>query len=941
MNDRLVSIIVRTKDRPVLLKHALQSILAQTYRPIEVVLVNDGGCDLDAEELQGILQDVSLNYIKREKNKGRVIAANLGIEHAVGKYIGFLDDDDIFFEKHISTLVETLADKDAKIAYTSVQSVYYNWTDNHKKQFSKLNDGHLYNFSFNPSRLLFENYIPLHALLFSADVLKEDKFDEGIQINEDWDLLIRLSRRYRFTHVPVVTAEYRLFPQDGASKNADQIEEDLRNRHAQWLKIVFDKHKGLITGNDWYAFYNGFLIPDHERALKFLKDLLASEQLRLGKNIDALRMDIQQRDRDIQQRDREIQLWKEEVRLRDEEIGRLINSESWKITYPLRQLGRFARYVIRAGSYIAKNKPVTVLRRLVVEFYHSPFVGFWLRFFPPTIKQRVKSWLLARGESHSYQEIPVKNPKVSLVIPVFNHAEYLDECIASAIGQDYENLEIIIVDDCSTEPRVKTILDRYSENPRVKILFNRENVGISETQNRALINSAGDIIAFLDCDDYLTVDAISASLHYWTPSTVYLHTARTNIDKNNKVVQRISFEHLPRKDYFSENLDRMYATHFKMLKRDVFAKVGLFDTRFNSAQDYDMLMRIAFHYPSEAFVFVPKFVYFHRLHEKQDSSKNEERQSQNTSVIQKEACLRKSISEGIFEKNISIIMLSYGKYEQTHDAIESIVNTVKIPFEIILFDNASDGETVNFLKTEIVGKYPPVKVIFHEVNIGPAGGRREALKYAKGPYYIIFDNDEIAQPGWVEELLVVGESNADIAAVVARVFFPDNTLQFSGGAVKYLDEELIELVRYDARVSRYDLSTAQFRDCAWVPIGATLFKVNPSPYLHRGYQNLFEDAGVSFALIKQGYRLVNAPGALVLHNHFMYMDKISMKKKYLEDRYSPIGMLRAIASFYMENKLIIYDEYVWKENGLNRLSRGELKSKLEKVYHEIDNPART
>ena len=141
-----------------------------------------------------------------------------------------------------------------------------------------------------------------------------------------------------------------------------------------------------------------------------------------------------------------------------------------------------------------------------------------------------------------------------------------------------------------------------------------------------------------------------------------------------------------------------------------------------------------------------------------------------------------------------------------------------------------------------------------------------------------------------------GETDPDIAAVVARVFFPDNKLQFSGGEVRYIDEELIELIRYDVNESRFEPSTALFRECDWVPIGATLFKVDPSPYLHSGYKNLFEDAGVSFALRKKGYRLVNAPGALVLHNHFMYRDRISMKKEYLESRYNSDGMLRAIAS---------------------------------------------
>ncbi|MFA4919550.1 MAG: glycosyltransferase [Thermodesulfovibrionales bacterium] len=60
-NNPLVSIVVRTKDRPKLLKRALQSIAEQTYRPMEVVLVNDGGCDLNINELTGILKDVALN----------------------------------------------------------------------------------------------------------------------------------------------------------------------------------------------------------------------------------------------------------------------------------------------------------------------------------------------------------------------------------------------------------------------------------------------------------------------------------------------------------------------------------------------------------------------------------------------------------------------------------------------------------------------------------------------------------------------------------------------------------------------------------------------------------------------------------------------------------------------------------------------------------------
>jgi len=117
----LVSIIVRTKDRPELLKRALQSIAAQTYKPIEVVLVNDGGCQLDVNELEGILKDITLNYIRLENGTGRARAGNVGIENAKGEFVGFLDDDDEYYSEHIETLALFPEQDDCQIAYSVVE----------------------------------------------------------------------------------------------------------------------------------------------------------------------------------------------------------------------------------------------------------------------------------------------------------------------------------------------------------------------------------------------------------------------------------------------------------------------------------------------------------------------------------------------------------------------------------------------------------------------------------------------------------------------------------------------------------------------------------------------------------------------------------------------------------------------------------------------------
>ena len=109
---------------------------------------------------------------------------------------------------------------------------------------------------------------------------------------------------------------------------------------------------------------------------------------------------------------------------------------------------------------------------------------------------------------------------------------------------------------------------------------------------------------------------------------------------------------------------------------------------------------------SQKFTKLPK-----RLHAQQTTEKQRANQDQYTLLIQKEARMREAIRQGSFDKFVSIIMLSYGKEKQTLKAIEGLQRTVKIPHEIILYDNGSRPETVEFLKTHIDGKFPAVRVL--------------------------------------------------------------------------------------------------------------------------------------------------------------------------------------------------------------------------------------
>jgi glycosyltransferase involved in cell wall biosynthesis len=94
---------------------------------------------------------------------------------------------------------------------------------------------------------------------------------------------------------------------------------------------------------------------------------------------------------------------------------------------------------------------------------------------------------------------------ISIVIPVYNTAKYLPRCIESIINQTYKNLEIIIVDDSSTDDSGK-IADEYSKKDSRIIIIHQENRGISIARNKAIEVATGDFIGFVDSDDYIEID---------------------------------------------------------------------------------------------------------------------------------------------------------------------------------------------------------------------------------------------------------------------------------------------------------------------------------------------------------------------------------------------------------------------------------------------------
>ena len=99
------------------------------------------------------------------------------------------------------------------------------------------------------------------------------------------------------------------------------------------------------------------------------------------------------------------------------------------------------------------------------------------------------------------------NPLISLVIPVYNVEKYLRKCLDSVLAQTYDNFEAILVDDGSTDSSGK-ICDEYAEKDNRIIVYHKPNGGLSDARNYGVEQCNGDLVSFIDSDDYVTVDYV-------------------------------------------------------------------------------------------------------------------------------------------------------------------------------------------------------------------------------------------------------------------------------------------------------------------------------------------------------------------------------------------------------------------------------------------------
>ncbi|PHX57422.1 FkbM family methyltransferase [Tychonema bourrellyi FEM_GT703] len=189
----LVSVIIPTKDRPEMLAQAIQSVLNQTFTELEIIVVNDGGVDVQSV-ISRLNTRGNIVYKKHDRALERSAARNTGIRAARGKYIAYLDDDDNYYPNHIETLVKFLENSEYKIAYTDAVMAEQKKENG---EYVTLHRSVPYSLDFDKDKILVSNCTPNLCLMHEKSCLDEvGLFDETLSTHEDWDLIIRLSRKF-------------------------------------------------------------------------------------------------------------------------------------------------------------------------------------------------------------------------------------------------------------------------------------------------------------------------------------------------------------------------------------------------------------------------------------------------------------------------------------------------------------------------------------------------------------------------------------------------------------------------------------------------------------------------------------------------------------------------------------------------------------------------
>lgn len=424
-------------------------------------------------------------------------------------------------------------------------------------------------------------------------------------------------------------------------------------------------------------------------------------------------------------------------------------------------------------------------------------IAFWRKepYLNPFNKKEYLFWIKNSEEKTNYTTLKYR-PLISVLIPVYNvDGKYLKECLESVLTQKYDNFEICIVDDASTNKDTLTTLKLYEGNKKIKIKYRKKNGHISRATNDALKIAKGEYVALMDNDDVIPENALYEVVKALNEDKkidmVYTDEDKLDLD-GRRCDPNFKSDWAP-DSFLSSN----YISHLGVLRKTIVDEIGGFRVGYEGAQDYDLYLR--FSEKTDRIHHIPKILYHWR---KIPGSTSMEIDNKNYALergkqaledalkrrgIRGEVCIANDCPYYYIEYDVvktpkvSIIIPTRDLADITRKCISSIYKkTTYQNFEVILVNNNSKDDKTFKLFNEYKEKYNNFRVFDANFEFNYARINNLAANNTDSDYIVLLNNDmELITPNWLEIMIGYAEQK-HIGAVGVKLLYPDDTVQHGG-----------------------------------------------------------------------------------------------------------------------------------------------------------------
>lgn len=212
-------------------------------------------------------------------------------------------------------------------------------------------------------------------------------------------------------------------------------------------------------------------------------------------------------------------------------------------------------------------------------------------------------------------------PLISVIIPVYNVEKYLRQCLDSVIGQTYNNLEIICVNDCSTDLSPEILEEYANKDSRIVILNNTQNLGLGLTRNEGIKIAKGDFIHCLDSDDWMELNAYETLAGYFdndVDAVKFTYTSWDETTGKNELIGQSDNDFLNKKTniYNTPECFKLWQSSAwtKIYSRDFIFTNDLFYNDYRCFEDVEYAMRAALN--AKNIIFINDSLLNYRAHRK-------------------------------------------------------------------------------------------------------------------------------------------------------------------------------------------------------------------------------------------------------------------------------------------------------------------------------------